>query len=329
MHLSAAVGGKKITQTCVPWESRAATAIGPFTVTAHPVDHSALDAHALQIDVEGQTIMYSGDFRAHGWQAGQTEALMQNPPRRVDVLIMEGTNLPAQGSPLKPTAAEAELEEKFVKLFDKCPGRVFVSWSATNIDRTITLYNACKRSRRVLVPDLFCMLVLMRLKDFNGEIPQPDWKGGRMRAVVTYTMSRLAKRLGVPKLVEELKRHKAAIGAKALAADSRQWVIMARKSLLEGYASKGVIPDERDAWVWSMWNGYLKRESSRPLLEFFAPCQRKYIHSSGHASPDILQKFAQALRPKMLVPVHGENWPAWAEHFPNLRLMADGEWLAL
>ena len=32
-----------------------------------------------------------------------------------------------------------------------------------------------------------------------------------------------------------------------------------------------------------------------------------YIHTSGHASPVDLRAFALAVRPKMVVPVHGEK----------------------
>ena len=33
-----------------------------------------------------------------------------------------------------------------------------------------------------------------------------------------------------------------------------------------------------------------------------------YIHTSGHAAPDDLRAFAAAIRPKMVVPVHGVKW---------------------
>jgi len=328
LRLAAAVGGKSLARTCVHWESGKTLRIGPFTVTPHLIDHSAFDAYALQIDVEDKTLVYSGDFRAHGRKATLTEAIMRKPPKRVDALIMEGTNLPAADAAHKPTPTEAELEEQFVRLFTECPGRVFVSWSSTNIDRAVTLYRACKRSGRVLVPDLYCMLVLTRLKEF-AQIPQPDWAGGSMRAVVTTKMARLMKRLGAPDLVEELKRYKAAVSAKALAANPTRWVIMARGSLLEDYREKGVTPTAEDAWVWSMWNGYLEHEATSPMKEFFAPCRKAYLHSSGHASPDILKRFAEAMRPKLLIPVHGEAWDVWAEHFPNLKAAANGEWLEL
>ncbi|MBN1334324.1 MAG: hypothetical protein JXB39_00025 [Deltaproteobacteria bacterium] len=40
--------------------------IGPFTVTALPVDHSAPDAQALLVEAGGRRLLYSGDLRAHG-----------------------------------------------------------------------------------------------------------------------------------------------------------------------------------------------------------------------------------------------------------------------
>ena len=324
LRLSAAMGRKAIARTCSHWENGKAIAIGPFTVTPRLIDHSAFDAYALHIDVEGKTILYSGDFRAHGRKAKLTKMLMRRPPKQVDALIMEGTNLPAADTTQKPTPTEAELKEQFVSLFKGCQGRVFVSWASTNIDRTVTLYKACSASGRVLVPDLYCMLVLMRLKEL-GKIPQPDWKGGHMRAVVTGKMINLMKRLGEPELVDELKRHKAAMSAKALVADPKRWVVMARGSLLEDYAAKGVIPNGQDAWVWSMWTGYLEQESNRSMHEFFAPCRKEYMHSSGHASPDLLKRFAEAMQPQVLIPVHGEAWGVWKKQFPNCSIMSNGQ----
>lgn len=58
------------------------------------------------------------------------------PPRDVDVLIIEGTNLGTS----EPTETEDELEAKFVRLARRTPGRVFGTWSGQNIDRTVTLY---------------------------------------------------------------------------------------------------------------------------------------------------------------------------------------------
>jgi len=61
------------------------------------------------------------------------------PPLNIDVLLMEGTNLGSD----KSCITESELESDFEALFRQTKGRVFVSWSAQNVDRTVTLYRAC------------------------------------------------------------------------------------------------------------------------------------------------------------------------------------------
>jgi ribonuclease J len=329
LNLSAAFRQENLSWPCNHWRSGRPFSIGPFTITPRLIDHSAFDAYALLIEVGGKRILYSGDFRAHGQKAVLTEELMRKPPPNLDVLIMEGTNLPGSGGPVKETPTEAELEEDFVRLFKQCQGRVFVSWSAMNIDRTVTLYRACKISGRVLVPDLYCMTVLTRLEKFSEKIPQPGWRCGKMKAVVTTRMRYLAEILGEPDIVENLLEHDAAMGAAGLAETPRKWVVMARGSLVDGFASKGVAPNENDVWVWSQWRRYMDLESNQSMREFFAPCRKEYIHSSGHASPDVLKRFAEAMKPKMLIPVHGEGWRAWAKDFPNLRAVVDGEWLNL
>jgi ribonuclease J len=54
-----------------------------------------------------------------------------------------------------------------------------------------------------------------------------------------------------------------------------------------------------------------------------------YAHTSGHATVDDLQKFAAALRPKMLVPVHTEYGNKFETHFNNVVLLEDGNELNL
>jgi ribonuclease J len=318
----------KIRQNFTYWQSKTPFSIGPFTITPYLIDHSSFDAYALQVEVGGKRIMYSGDFRAHGRKAGLTEALIKNPPANIDVLIMEGTNLPAIGSMSKGTDTEEELEKQFAHLFKKNKGRIFVSWSSANIDRTVTLFRACMESGRVLVPDLFCMLVLEEIKDFV-KTPQAAWGGTHMRAVVTRRMSNLLRRLGEDNFIEYLKKYRAAMKADYLVNTPGKWVIMARDSLVDDYKDKGILPTHDDVWIWSQWQGYLERESTRKMQEFFSPCQKAHMHTSGHASPEVLKRFAGSMRPKMLIPVHGETWGTHRGIYSYTQVIRNGEWINL
>ena len=151
MRLSAELFGGGISGPIATWHSRSQPlAIGGFVVTPYLTDHSAPDAYMLLIEGVGRRILYSGDFRAHGRKARLVEAMIAAPPERVDVLVMEGTNLGSE----KPVVSETELEDEFVTLARETPRHVFVQWSAQNVDRTVTLFRAAKRTGRKLVVDL-------------------------------------------------------------------------------------------------------------------------------------------------------------------------------
>jgi ribonuclease J len=93
IKLSSAIFGKTLPHTFTPWKSGASFEVGPFTITPFLIDHSAFDAHMLLIEVHGKRLFYSGDFRAHGRKSVLTRRLMAAPPKDLDVLLMEGTNL--------------------------------------------------------------------------------------------------------------------------------------------------------------------------------------------------------------------------------------------
>jgi hypothetical protein len=98
---------------------------------------------------------------------------------------MEGTNLGSD----KSCVTESELEADFEALFRQTKGRVFVSWLAQNVDRTVTLYRACLKAGRTLVVDLYTAEVLEMLGEFGsclGWIGQASrsWSPARWRGCI-------------------------------------------------------------------------------------------------------------------------------------------------
>ena len=163
IRLSSAIFGKELPHAFHPWKSGVALQIGPFTITPFLIDHSAFDAYMMLIEVHGKRVLYSGDFRTHGRKSVLTRRLMAAPPENIDVLLMEGTNLGSD----KPCITESDLEDDFVDLFRSTAGRVFVAWSAQNVDRTVTLYRACLKAGRTLVVDLYTAEVMEALAEFR------------------------------------------------------------------------------------------------------------------------------------------------------------------
>ena len=189
IQLTSGIFGKPIDRDFRLWKSGSPFEVGPFRITPHLTDHSAFDARMLLIEVEGKRILYSGDFRTHGRKSALVDRFMAAPPSDIDVLLMEGTNLGTD----KPCVRESDLEADFEALFRQTKGRVFVSWSAQNIDSTVTLYRACLKTGRTLVVDLYTAEVLETLGEF-GKLPRPDWAG--IKIVVTSAMARMYRRKG-------------------------------------------------------------------------------------------------------------------------------------
>ena len=197
IRLTSAIFGKTLPHRFHQWKSGAKLDIGPFAVTPFLIDHSAFDAYMLLIDVQGKRILYSGDFRIHGRKSTLTQKLMAAPPENIDVLLMEGTNLGTD----KSCFTESDTEDTFVDLFRSTAGRVFVSWSAQNVDRTVTLYRACLKAGRTLVVDLYTAEVMEALAEF-GKLPRPGWNN--LKVVITSAFVRMYRRIGRESFVERM-----------------------------------------------------------------------------------------------------------------------------
>jgi len=324
IRISSKVVRRPLSRSFENYESGKPFELGPFRITPILTDHSAFDAHMLLIDVAGKRILYTGDFRLNGRKGVLPERLMKNPPKDVDVLLMEGTTLGRDGR--YPT--EDELEADFVDLFQRTPGRVFVSWSAQNIDRTVTLYRACKKSGRTLAVDIYSADVLHRLGKHISSIPQPGWPN--LKVVVTRRMQWLySERLGAGDFVERVCVPNG-MRATRLNENVGRWAVMLRPALMSDYERKGVVPTADDAWSYSQWTGYLKQAAEQSMAKWFedADSTIKHIHTSGHAEPATLKRFSKALAPKYFVPIHSFEWDDHLEEFDNVTRLRDGEeWL--
>lgn len=325
MDMTARVRGEQITQLLLTYRSGEAFSVGPFTITPYLTDHSAFDAHMLLVECAGRRILYSGDFRRTGRKGVLVKRLLASPPENIDALLLEGTAL----GRTEAFRTESELERDFESLFNSTEGRVFVSWSAQNIDRTVTIYRACKRSGRTLVLDVYTMDILERLSKLGYRLPRLGWKG--LLPVITRGLMRMyddKARMDAPSFVERCAKAHGAMGAKGLES-VRNAVVMLRPSLLRDYQAKGVVLDKADAWVFSMWRGYLKEADNVEVRRSFetvgAAIHDVGYHTSGHASGPDLEEFARRIGPRYLVPIHGDEWDRHLGRFGNVRRLKDGE----
>jgi len=292
--------------------------LGPFRITPYLVDHSAYDAYSLFVEASGKTLFYSGDLRAHGRSAPLFDRLVLCAPRDVDALLLEGSTI-GRLSVEERFPTETELEQSMVSLASATAGGVLVCASAQNIDRVVTVCNAAVRSQRVLVMDLYGAMILEATG--NEEIPQSHWNN--VRLFVPEWQRRHVKK---NEMFSLLKRHsKTRVFPEDLAALAPEAIFLFRPSWIRDLENAQCLADAR--LVWSQWEGYL----TDPAFAMFVEWQKRsgipmdVIHTSGHASIADLQRLAEAIHPKRLVPIHSFEAGRYAEFFTNVECRNDGE----
>jgi len=301
------------------WTSETPTRFGPFTVTPYLVDHSAYDAYALLVEADGQRLFYSGDFRGHGRKRKLFDRFVASPPPNIDVLLMEGTVIGRDGEG-EEFVGENALEDMFLERFRAAQGLSLVWTSAQNVDRMVTLYRAAKRAGKRLVLDAFTAEMLAATG--NRSIPQADWPEN-IGVYVPDWMRRKIKRQGCYERLEPYKRNR--VYMEALDPSGKD-VLLFRPGLLKEVAAKAPLRNAQ--LLYSNWSGYLKDDSTLSVRQWLDE-QRipiHYIHTSGHASVPDLKRFAAAIAPSRLVPIHSFHCDQFARLFGNIDRKADGEW---
>jgi ribonuclease J len=294
--------------------------LGSFRVTPFLLDHSAYDAYALLVEAEGKRLFYSGDFRDHGRKRTRLTDLMANPPPVIDALLMEGTTL-GRSQGLAPSLREADLENDFARCFNETRGLALVHVSAQNIDRLVTIFRACLRSKRTMVIDLYTALILEATR--NPRIPQSHWE--QVALCIPERQRIQIKRKG---LFDELARHSRhrIYPGWDIAKHPDQFVLLFRSLWMPDLERAKLLHGA--GLIHSQWDGYLKQPSFQDIREW---AQRHHlafhqIHTSGHADPDVLRLFSNTLAPKILVPIHSNVPEAFAGLFPRVAARANGEW---
>ena len=300
-------------------ENRTPVEIGPFGVTPYLVDHSAFDAYALLVEADGKRVFYSGDFRAHGRKRRLFEEMIADPPGDIDVLLMEGTTI-GRNATGEGFATEMDLEREFVRAFRETRGLHFVWTSSQNIDRLVTIFRAAKQTGRVLLIDLYTAVVLEATG--RDSIPQSGWADVKL-----YIPHRQRVWIKDRRLFQDLERHKASrVFPEALPGLAKRAVMLFRPLAMNDRGVQAVL--DGAGLTYSLWEGYLEQDSSRRVMKWLDDHDIRWhvLHTSGHASVTDLKRFAAALAPRALVPIHSFETSRFGDFFDNVVQRDDGEW---
>jgi ribonuclease J len=282
------------------------------------MDHSAFDSRSFLLSAGGRTVFYTGDFRAHGRKWQLFHRLPAKLPRKIDVLLMEGTHV---GNPRGPLRTETDIKNKIQATGMKYSGLKFVYTSGQNIDRLVSFYKAARHSGKALVLDLYTAFILDSLK-YPG-IPHPSRRFPEIK--VLYSKPYM-KRLAMAGLKDAWDKYRPyQVWPRQIARKPGDYFLMYRPGVIKEIEEIGSFKDS--VLIYSLYSGYRTEKSYAKVLAFLQKygISETIIHTSGHAYPKHLWLLANKLNPGVLIPVHTFDPEGFKSIYPNVKVLQDGE----
>ncbi|TNF29758.1 MAG: hypothetical protein EP329_14895 [Deltaproteobacteria bacterium] len=168
------------------------------------------------------------------------------------MLLTEGTNVPPAREAPRPVLTEYEFENDLPLTFSHTRGLVLTAFSAQNIGRLVTVFNAARRAGREFVIDLYAATIAEATG--RAGIPKPGFDG--LRVFVPHQQRVRVKRAGAFDRVDRIKRYR--IFPEELRDRRGELVFLFRASTTDDLERADCLEDAR--LVWSQWRGYLDQD---------------------------------------------------------------------
>lgn len=304
--------------TFLPWKEFVIE--DTFRIYPYLVDHSSPEAFAFIIEVDNKRIFYSGDFRSTGYKKKVFSKIIDNPPKDIDIMFIEGTMAQRDNQKFK---TEEQICESLTDIFKEQMNTSFVISSAQNIDRFVSVFKACKKANKTVVVDIYNSMILDLVKKHSHGLPVIGWGN-----VKVYNKPSQKQRIADKEFLKRLEKEDVGSAVFQNPAEFVYFLRMPNKKLIDVLKEKGGNINV----IFSQWEGYLKEEHKMYFTDYINELKEcdfvnfYHVHTSGHATVDVLVHLAEAINPKKIVPIHTEFPEKMKKYFDNANLLTVETW---
>ncbi|HEY1404377.1 MAG TPA: ribonuclease J [Pyrinomonadaceae bacterium] len=271
-------------------EPRQTVEIGVFKVEFIRASHSLIDCFSLAITTPVGTIIHTGDYKVDETpvigEPIDLRTLRRYGQEGVLALLSDSTNATVPGR----TPSERAVIPAFEEIFDEAEGRIIVAAFASSIHRLQIVFDVAQQFDRKV-----CVLGRSMLK--NVEIAERlGYLDVHDNEMVSFNQAKQMPDDEIVYLITGSQGEPRAVLAQ-LASQSYKGL-----SIEEGdtvVLSARIIPGNERAI--SRLIGDIYKRGGNIIDE-----KRRLIHVSGHASQEDIRIMTEAVRPKFVVPIHGE-----------------------
>jgi len=224
---------------------------------------------------------------------------------------------------------EQTVENKITEIIKSQKNITFIISSSQNIDRIVSAYRSCLKTGKIFIIDLYTAWILEQLKLISNNVPNMEWDNIRIYA--DYNHDQVLKNNAFLTGNFRKRAYDHRIKKEEISENPSNYLYLTKMSkfkLIDQYKSD----DNPVNVIYSQWFGYLKQRNQDHFgSEQIASYQNDkavnfiYAHTSGHATVDDLKKFAEAINPKRLVPIHTELKSDYNVLFKNVLILDDNE----
>jgi ribonuclease J len=264
--------------------------IGAFSVELFHVCHSIPDAVGLGISTPAGLVVHTTDFKfdhtpVDNWPTDYAK-LAEFAQRGVLALLSDSTNATEPGW----TQSERVIDEGLDEVFTTAKGRILVATFASLISRMQQVADAAERHGRKIAFTGRSMVDNMKMARELGYVDFPE------RLVIS-----LEKSLSMPDdqvvlMVTGSQGEPRSILGRLANGTNRKFDVREGDTIV---LSSHPIPGNEESVYRTINN--LFRRGANVIYEKIAP-----VHVSGHASQEELKLLLHLVRPKYLIPIHGE-----------------------
>lgn len=264
--------------------------IGPFEVEFCHVCHSIPDGVALGINTPAGFIVHTGDYKfdhtpVDNWPTDYAK-LAEFAGKGVLALLGDSTNADKPGW----TPSERVIDPAFDEVFREAKGRIIVASFASLISRMQQVATAAQNHGRKMAFVGRSMLDNSKIARKLGYLKIPD------DIIVPVEQALKMKDKKVVLMCTGSQGEPSSILGRLAAGRNRQFDIKKRDTVV---VSSHAIPGNEET-VYRTINRLFKR-GANVIYDPIAP-----VHVSGHASQEEIKMMLHLIKPKYLIPIHGE-----------------------
>jgi ribonuclease J len=264
--------------------------IGPFDLELISMSHSIPETNAVAIRTAGGMVLHSADWKLDpapgAGPATDGGKLRRLGDEGVEVLVCDSTNVLSEGG----SESEADVASSLRKLILEARGRVAITSFSSSVARLLAVAHAAEAADRSLVLVGRSMLRMVDLARETGLWPD------NLKTLGEDDFGHLPPEHVVALLTGSQGEPRAAL---ARIADNQHPRVKLGKGDLVIFSAR-TIPGNENAVI------RIQNKLADMGVEVLTDWQGGPIHASGHPPRGELAKLYEWVRPKTVIPMHGE-----------------------